>query len=76
MTNNFIILVTGHQQTTGSMSAAQLAQLHQRQQQLQQLRLQQQLQMDATQKQQVMQQQVRFLKNKFCSYEFFISIYN
>ncbi|XP_060863995.1 PAX-interacting protein 1 isoform X2 [Metopolophium dirhodum] len=47
----------GHQQTTGSMSAAQLAQIHQRQQQLQQLRLQQ-LQMDASQKQQTMQQQV------------------
>ncbi|KAL4142876.1 hypothetical protein QTP88_005269 [Uroleucon formosanum] len=47
----------GHQQTTGSMSAVQLAQIHQRQQQLQQLRLQQ-LQMDASQKQQTMQQQV------------------
>lgn len=51
---------TGHQQTTGSMSPAQLAQI-QRQQQLQQLRLQQ-LQMDATQKQQAMQQQVIFVK--------------
>ncbi|XP_022171154.1 PAX-interacting protein 1 isoform X2 [Myzus persicae] len=45
----------GHQQASGSMSAAQLAQIHQRQQQLQQLRLQQ-LQMDASQKQQTMQQ--------------------
>lgn len=51
--------IIGHQQTTGSMSAIQLAQLHQRQQQLQQLRLQQ-LQIDATQKQQTMQQQVIF----------------
>lgn len=51
--------IIGHQQTTGTMSAAQLAQLHQRQQQLQQLRLQQ-LQMDSTQKQQTMQQQVRY----------------
>lgn len=50
-------IFTGHQQTTGSMSAVQLAQIHQRQQQLQQLRLQQ-LQMDASQKQQTMQQQV------------------
>ncbi|KAL5240628.1 hypothetical protein ACI65C_008038 [Semiaphis heraclei] len=47
----------GHQQSSGSMSSAQLAQIHQRQQQLQQLRLQQ-LQMDASQKQQTMQQQV------------------
>lgn len=46
------------------MSAVQLAQLHQRQQQqIQQLRLQQ-LQMDATQKQQAMQQQVRFCFNQ------------
>ncbi|KAF0746081.1 PAX-interacting protein 1-like isoform X1, partial [Aphis craccivora] len=50
-------IFTGHQQASGSMSAAQLAQIHQRQQQLQQLRLQQ-LQMDASQKQQTMQQQV------------------
>lgn len=51
------------------MSAVQLAQLHQRQQQLQQLRLQQ-LQIDASQKQQAIQQQVRFFKrNKNSGYK-------